>query len=103
MKQLRSFLVNYPFVCTLILGLIFYVLPFKPKPFGDGEYHEGTIQLLDYILAGFQGPIRVDKGLVTLLYYALPYSLVHFLHLDSAYYLSGVVFNVLVTGLAMHL
>ena len=103
MIQLRSFLVRYPFLCTLLLGLLFYVLPFKPKPFGDGEYHEGTIQLLDYILAGFQGPIRVDKGLVTLLYYALPYSFVHSLHLASAYYLSGVVFNVLVTALAMHL
>lgn len=103
MKQLRSFLVNYPFVCTLLLGLIFYALPFKPKPFGDGEYHEGTIQLLDYILAGFHGPIRVDKGLVTLLYYVLPYSLVHFLHLKAAYYLVGVGFNVVMTAWAMRL
>jgi hypothetical protein len=103
MKQLRSFLVNYPFLCTLLLGLLFFVLPFKPKPFGDGEYHEGTIQLLDYIASGFQGAVRVDKGLVTLLYYAIPYALVHFLHLSTAYYLSGVVFNVFVTALAMHL
>ena len=93
MKRLFNFIIKYPAAITALVCFVFYFLPFKPKPFGDGEYHEGTIQLIDFILNGFQGSVRVDKGLFTLFYYLIPYSLASVFHNDAVYYLFGVIFN----------
>jgi hypothetical protein len=97
MKRIIDFITKNPVLITALVCFIFYFLPFKPKPFGDGEYHEGTIQLLNYILHGFQGSVRVDKGLFTLFYYLVPYSLAYVFHNDTVYYLFGVVFNSIIT------
>lgn len=101
MKKIIDFIVKYPVWITVLVCFVFYFLPFKPKPFGDGEYHEGTIQLIEYILNGFQGNVRIDKGLFSLFYYLPPYSLAYIFHNDTVFYLSGVVFNSLITCLAV--
>jgi hypothetical protein len=97
MKRIIDFVVKYPVGITALVCLLFYFLPFKPKPFGDGEYHEGTIQLIHYIINGFQGNVRVDKGLISLFYYLSPYSLAYLFHNDSVFYIFGIVFNCIIT------
>jgi hypothetical protein len=102
MKRLIDFVAKHPVLITALVCFVFYFLPFKPKPFGDGEYHEGTIQLIQYILNGFQGTVRIDKGLFTLFYYFVPYSLAYVFHNDTVYYLFGVVFNSIITCWAIY-
>lgn len=102
MKRIIDFVAKHPVAITAIVCLIFYFLPFKPKPFGDGEYHEGTIQLIEYFLNGFHGDVRVDKGLLPMFYYFIPYSLVFIFHNDTVYYLFGIIFNSIVTCLAVY-
>jgi hypothetical protein len=97
MKRIIHFVTQYPAAITALLFLLFYFLPFKPKPFGDGEYHIGTIQLIDFVFNGFQGNVRVDKGLFTLFYYFIPYSLAYVFHSDSVYYFFGILFNAAIT------
>lgn len=97
MKRIIDFVVKNPVLITALVCVVFYFLPFKPKPFGDGEYHEGTLQLIQYICNGFQGTVRIDKGLFTLFYYLIPYSLGYVFHDDAVFYLLGVVFNSIVT------
>ncbi|HEY0091439.1 MAG TPA: hypothetical protein VGB43_03040, partial [Flavobacterium sp.] len=101
MKRLQSNIVKYPMAITALICLVFYFVPFKPKPFGDGENHEGTIQLIEFILNGFQGEVRVDKGLFTLFYLLVPYSIVYYFKSLTAYYYAAVIFNVLFTCLAV--
>lgn len=96
MKRIIDIVSKQPVFITVVVFFIFYFMPFKPKPFGDGEYHIGTIQLIDYILNGFQGTVRVDKGLFTLFYYLIPYSLAYVFHNDFIYYFFGIVFNAFV-------
>lgn len=97
MKKIIDIVTKNPVLITALICVVFYFLPFKPKPFGDGEYHEGTLQLIQYIADGFQGTVRIDKGLFTLFYYLIPYSLAHVFHDDGLFYLFGVVFNCLAT------
>jgi hypothetical protein len=93
MKRLIDFVAKHPVAITAAVCFVFYFMPFKPKLFGDGEYHEGTIQLINFILNGFQGDVRVDKGLLPLFYYIIPYSLGYVFHSNTIYYLFGVIFN----------
>ncbi|MGV8995192.1 MAG: hypothetical protein ACOH1O_13915 [Flavobacterium sp.] len=93
--------VKFPFLITAFTCLIFFFLPFKPKPFGDGEYNEGTINLIEFILNNFSGNVRIDKGLFTLIYYLLPYSIVYYFKTASFYFAAGAVFNCLTTCLAV--
>lgn len=102
MKRIIDFVAKHPVAITALMCFIFYFLPFKPKPFGDGEYHEGTIQLIQYVLNGFQGEVRVDKGLFSLFYYFIPYSLATFFHNDTVYYLFGIIFNSTIICLGIH-
>jgi hypothetical protein len=97
MKRIIDFVVKNPVLITALVCVVFYFLPFKPKPFGDGEYHEGTLQLIQYISNGFQGTVRIDKGLFTLFYYLIPYSLGYVFHNDTVFYLLGVLFNSIIT------
>jgi len=97
MKRLIDFITKNPILITAIVCVVFYFLPFKPKPFGDGEYHEGTLQLIQYILNGFQGTVRIDKGLFPLFYYLPPYALTYVFHNDMVFYLFGIVFNSIIT------
>ncbi|WP_291102571.1 MULTISPECIES: hypothetical protein [unclassified Flavobacterium] len=101
MKRIIDFVAKHPVIITALVCFIFYFLPFKPKPFGDGEYHEGTIQLIQFVLNGFQGDVRVDKGLFTLFYYFVPYSFAYVFHNAAVYYLFGIVFNSIMTCLAI--
>ncbi len=93
MKKIIDFVVKYPIAISLFVWILFYLLPFKPKPFGDGEYHAGTIDLLNFINNGFQGNIRIDKGLITLFYYFIPYSLAYFFQNEQVYFVFGIIFN----------
>jgi hypothetical protein len=97
MKRIFDFVVKHPVGITALFCLVFYFLPFKPKPFGDGEYHEGTIQLIQYIINGFQGDVRIDKGLFPLFYYLPPYSLAYVFHNDTVFYVFGIVFNCIIS------
>lgn len=102
MKKIINFVAKNPVKITALICFVFYFLPFKPKPFGDGEYHEGTIQLIHYILNGFEGNVRVDKGLFTLFYYLIPYSLAYVFHSNTIYYLFGIVFNSIIVCLSIY-
>jgi hypothetical protein len=102
MKRIIDFVTKNPVLLTAVVCFVFYFLPFKPKPFGDGEYHEGTLQLIQYIINGFQGTVRIDKGLFTLFYYLVPYSLGYVFHNDSILCLFGVVFNSIITCWAVY-
>lgn len=97
MKRIIDFVAKNPVLITALVCFLFYFFPFKPKPFGDGEYHEGTLQLIQYIIDGFQGNVRIDKGLFTLFYYLIPYSLGFIFHNDTVFYLFGVAFNSIIT------
>ena len=101
MKKISSIAIKYPFAITALVCLVFYLLPFKPKPFGDGEYHEGTIQLIQFVRDGFQGNVRVDKGLFTLFYFFIPYALVFYFKSKAAFFAAGIIFNALVTCIAI--
>ena len=96
MKKIIDFVTKNPVVITIIICFLFYFLPFKPMPFGDGEYHEGTIQLIDFVLNGFHGNVRIDKGLFTLFYYFIPYSFAYVFHNNTVYYFFGIIFNCIV-------
>ncbi|MCB9201605.1 MAG: hypothetical protein H6604_00960 [Flavobacteriales bacterium] len=98
-----SYLINNIFWLSLLVCFIFYFLPFKPKTFGDGEYDEGARQLLDFFLNGFSGDVNVQKGILTVVYYAVPYSLVHYFKSEQLYYYSAIIFNVLVVSYAIKL
>ncbi len=102
MKKIIDIVAKHPVSITALVCFVFYFLPFKPKPFGDGEYHEGTLQLIDFVLNGFQGAVRVDKGLFTLFYYFIPYATVYYFKKQMLFYLSGVVFNSLMLGWGIH-
>ena len=102
MKRIVNFVVKHPEAITALVCLLFYFLPFKPKPFGDGEYHDGILQLIHYILNGFEGKVRIDKGLLTLFYYLVPYSLSYVFHNDTVFYLVGIVFNSIITCWAIY-
>ncbi len=102
MKRIIDFVTKNPVLITALICFLFYFLPFKPKPFGDGEYHDGTLQFIHYILDGFQGTVRIDKGLFTLFYYLVPYSLGYVFHNDTVFYLFGVIFNSIITCWAIH-
>lgn len=97
MKRIIDFVTKNPVLISALVCILFYFLPFKPKPFGDGEYHEGTLQLIQYIADGFQGTVRIDKGLFTLFYYMIPYLLGYVFHNDGIFYLLGVIFNSIIT------
>jgi hypothetical protein len=102
MKRIIDFVTKHPVAITALVCFGFYFLPFKPKPFGDGEYHEGTLQLIQYVLNGFQGDVRVDKGLFTLFYYFIPYAVVFYFKKQMLFYLSGVVFNSIMICFGVH-
>ena len=101
MKKLIQLITQYPTALTALLCFLFIFSPFKPKPFGDGEYHIGTIELINFICNGFQGTVRVDKGLLTLVYYTIPYSFAYVFHNELDYYFFGVLFNGVITCLAV--
>lgn len=102
MKRIIDFVTKHPVAITAMVFFVFYFLPFKPKPFGDGEYHEGTIQLIQYVLNGFQGEVRVDKGLLPLFYYFIPYASVYYFKKQMLFYFSGVIFNGIVLCLSVN-
>jgi hypothetical protein len=79
-----------------IVCVVFFLLPFKPKPFGDGDYHIGTIQLIDYAAHGFSGNVMVNKGFMTLFYYLPAYLPAYPFHSDRVYFALGVVYSCLV-------
>lgn len=95
MKRLIDFAVKNPILITALLCVVFYFLPFKPKPFGDGQFHTGTLQLIEYLLNGFQGNINIDKGFLTLFCYLIPYAIVYAFRDNHLFFISGVVFNCL--------
>lgn len=92
-SKIIDFVATHAVAITGFVCFVFYFMPFKPKPFGDGEYHEGTIQLIQFVLNGFQGEVRVDKGLFTLFYYFIPYAIVFYFKSQMLFYIVGVVFN----------
>lgn len=102
MKKIIDFAIKNPVLITALLCVVFYFLPFKPKPFGDGQFHTGTQQLIEYILNGFQGNINIDKGFLTLFCYLIPYSIVYAFHNDDLFFYSGVIFNCLFVCLAVY-
>ncbi len=93
MKKIIDFVVKHPVAITALVCVVFYFLPFKPKPFGDGQFHSGTQELIQFILNGFQGNVQIDKGFLTLFCYLIPYSLVYYFHSDHLFYLSSVIFS----------
>lgn len=95
MKRLIDFAVKNPVMITALLCVVFYFLPFKPKPFGDGQFHIGTQQLIDFFLNGFHGNINIDKGFLTLFCYLIPYAIVYAFRDNHLFFISGVVFNCL--------
>lgn len=101
-RKIIEFVAKHAVAITALVCFVFYFLPFKPKPFGDGEYHEGTIQLIQYVLNGFKGEIRVDKGLFTLFYYFIPYAAVFYFKKQTLFYLSGIVFNSIMISVGVH-
>ncbi|WP_412477138.1 hypothetical protein [Flavobacterium sp. TBRC 19031] len=101
MKRIIDFAVKNPVLITALLCVVFYFLPFKPKPFGDGQFHSGTQQIIEYVLNGFQGNINIDKGFLTLFCYLIPYALVYTFHDDHLFFLSGVIFSCLFVCLSV--
>lgn len=93
MKKLIKFSAKNPVLITAIICVIFYFLPFKPKPFGDGDFHTGTQELIRFILNGFQGDVNVTKGFLTLFCYLIPYAIVYTFHQDKLFFISSVIFS----------
>lgn len=93
MKKTIDFVAKHPVFITALVCFVFYFLPFKPKPFGDGQFHNGTQELIQFILNGFQGNVHIDKGFLTLFCYLIPYSLVYYFHNDILFYFSSLLFS----------
>jgi hypothetical protein len=102
MKKIIDFAVRNPVLLTALLCVVFYFLPFKPKPFGDGQFHSGTQQLIEFFLNGFHGNINIDKGFLTLFCYLIPYAIVYAFHNDHLFFFSGVIFNCIFVCLAVY-
>lgn len=96
MKKIINEVTKHPVAITALFCFVFYFLPFKPKPFGDGQFHTGTLELIQFILNGFEGNVTVDKGFLTLFCYLIPYSLVYSFHNDQLFFLSGVIFSCII-------
>lgn len=103
MKRIIDFLAKNPVAITAVVFVIFYFMPFKPKPFGDGDFHIGTQQLIQYIANGFSGELMISKGFLTLFCYLIPYAIVYPFHSDPLFLLSGVLFSFLVISISVKL
>ena len=103
MKKAIKWAVGNPFWVTAITCVVFYFLPFKPRPFGDHDYHIGTIQLIEYFLHGFSGNVMINKGFVTLFCYLPAYLVAYPFHSDAAYFACGVTFSCIFVCLAVKL
>lgn len=103
MKKIIDFITKHPVLITALVCFLFYFLPFKPKPFGDGQFHSGTQELIQFILNGFQGSIHIDKGFLTLFCYLIPYSLVYFLHNDHLFFISSLIFSCVLVCYSVYL
>ncbi len=102
MKKLIQFSVRNAVLITAVLCVVFYFLPFKPKPFGDGDFHFGTQQLIEFILNGFQGNVNVAKGFLTLFCYLIPYALVYPFDDDKLFFSSSVIFSCIFVCLSVY-
>lgn len=102
MKKVIDLIANNPVLITAITFVVFYFIPIKPKPFGDGDFHMGTIQLIDYISNNFEGDITINKGILTLICYLIPYAIVYPFHDDSYYLLSSTAFSLIFVCLSVH-
>ena len=40
MKKVIDLIANNPVLITAITFVVFYFIPIKPKPFGDGDFHD---------------------------------------------------------------
>jgi hypothetical protein len=95
MKKIIDFVANRPVLITAFIFIIFYFIPIKPKPFGDGDFHTGTIQLIEYLSNNFEGEIRVNKGMLTLVCYLIPYAIVYPFKNDSYFLFSSIAFSLI--------
>lgn len=102
MKRIIDFATKNPVLITALLCVVFYFLPFKPKPFGDGQFHTGTQQLIEYMLNGFEGNINIDKGFLTLFCYLIPYAIVYAFHDDHLFFLSSIIFSCVFVCLSVY-
>jgi hypothetical protein len=93
MKKAVDWAIRNPFWVTALTCAVFYLFPFKPKPFADGDYHIGTIQLIEFIGNGFHGNVMVNKGFMTLFCYLPAYLVAYPFHSDAVYYACGVIFG----------
>ena len=103
MKKVADWAIRNPFWVTALTCVVFYLLPFKPKPFGDGDYHLGTIQLIDFMANGFSGNVMINKGFVTLFCYLPSYLVAYPFHSDAVYFACGVIFGCFFVCLAVKL
>lgn len=103
MKKVIDWAIRNPFWVTALTCVVFYLLPFKPKPFGDGDYHLGTIQLIDFMANGFSGNVMINKGFVTLFCYLPAYLVAYPFHSDAVYFACGVIFGCFFVCLAVKL
>ena len=98
-KKLDYFLLAF---LTLMATLAFYLLPIKPKKFGDMEYHDGAKAIVGLLgSTGEQTILYVKKGLITILYYVFPYLISEQIGGDFANYLAAISWNALFNFLAV--
>jgi hypothetical protein len=102
MKKIIDFVANRPVLITAFIFILFYFIPIKPKPFGDGDFHTGTIQLIEYLSNNFEGEIRVNKGMLTLVCYLIPYAIVYPFKNDSFFLFSSIAFSLIFVCLSVN-
>ena len=87
---------------TLCIFITLVYAPLKPKKMGDGNFHVETKKLVTVLLGdGDWNNFRITKAPGPNLYYAIPYALKGTSGEDHAYWLAGIVWNLIFMILAV--
>ena len=92
----------YIILFSLALFLVVMFLPFKSKPFGDGDFHREAKNLSLYI----KGEVGYEKVLITrapapVFFYSIPYTFVSKDSSDNTYWWAAFSFTGIITTLSI--
>lgn len=97
--------VDYWIVATISIlsTIIFLLLPFKPKKFGDAnDYHDAAKVLVAIVQNKVDASeLYISKGLITILYYFFPYLLSEQIGTDEANYYFAISWNLIFNTISL--
>lgn len=105
--NIKKFIYNDYFIifCVIILPwILLYTLDFKPKLFGDGEYIRESKLLVGLIKSKISfGDFYFTEGFFTIIYYAIPFSLISYNSTNDTYLIAAQLFNLIILLISFRL